>query len=67
MKATVILQVSIPVEYDEIAYKRMLEDLSEFFNSKYNKTSNISCSTEKGTYSWHLPKVNAQIIDVIKN
>lgn len=60
MKGIVKVEIEIPVEYDDISKERMLNDLSEHFNSKYNKSSVISCSTEKGTYSWKFPKKNAK-------
>ena len=61
MKGIVKVEIEIPVEYDELSKERVLYDLSKYFNAKYNKSSMISCSTEKGTYSWQLPRKNAKV------
>ena len=62
IREIITLQIEIPVEYELIARDRLIEDLEQFFNSKYNKTSKISCSTTEGTYSWKLPNKNAKVL-----
>ena len=61
MKGIAKVEIEIPIEYDELSKERILNDLAKHFNAKYNKSSMISCSTEKGTYSWKLPKKDARV------
>ena len=60
MKGIVKVEIEIPVEYDKDSKERMLTDLAKQYDRNYNKSSCISCSAEKGDYSWKLPKKNAK-------
>ena len=61
MKGIVKVEIEIPIEYDELSKERVLHDLSEYFNAKYNKSSVRSFCSDKGIYSWKLPKKNAKV------
>ena len=67
MKGIVKVEIEIPVEYDELSKERLLEELSEHYNGKYNKSGCISSSTGRGCYSWKLPKKNAKVKLTNKN
>ena len=60
MKGIVKVEIEIPVEYDELSEERVVKELKEYFNGKYNKSSYISCHSTEGFYSWKLSKKNAK-------